>query len=70
VANGNALAVAQTKQVTDLTDQVAGLKLQSVDDEKVCTERIKVVQDHARQSRWHWFWAGVASGFIGRQLIK
>ena len=70
VANGNALAVAQTKQVTDLTDQVAGLKLQSVDDAKVCQAQIAVVKADARRSKRRWFIAGFVAGIATRILGK
>ena len=70
VANGNALAVAQTKQVTDLTDQVAGLKLQSVDDAKVCQAQIAVVKADARRSKRRWFIAGFVAGIATRIFGK
>ena len=70
VANGNALVVAQTKQVTDLTAQVTGLKLQSVDDEKVCQAQIAVVKADARKSKRRWFIAGWIVGFLSREAIK
>ena len=66
VANGNALAVAQTKQVTDLTDQVTGLKLQSVDDARVCQAQITVVKTNARKSKRRWFIAGFVAGIATR----
>ena len=68
VANGNALAAAQTKQVTDLTAQVTGLKLQSVDDAKVCQAQIAVVKADARKSKRRWFVAGFAAGIATRIL--
>lgn len=70
VANGNALAVAQAKQVTDLTDQVTGLKLQSVDDARVCQAQIAVVKADARKSKRRWFIAGWIVGFLSREAIK
>jgi hypothetical protein len=70
IANGNALAVAQTKQVTDLTDQVTGLKLQSVDDAKVCQAQIAVVKADARKSKRRWFIAGFVAGIATRILGK
>jgi hypothetical protein len=70
VANGNALAVAQAKQVTDLTDQVTGLKLQSVDDAKVCQAQIAIVKADARKSKRRWFIAGFAAGIATRILGK
>ena len=66
VANGNALAVAQTKQVADLTSQVTGLKLQSVDDAKVCQAQIAVVKADARRSKRRWFIAGFVAGIATR----
>ena len=70
VANGNALAVAQTKQVTDLTAQITGLKLQSVDDAKVCQAQITVVKADARKSKKRWFIAGFVAGIATRILGK
>ena len=69
VVNGNALAIAQTKQVTDLTAQVSGLQLKAVDDAKTCQEQIKVVKDSARKSKKHWFEFGFVSGFLARQFL-
>jgi len=70
IANGNALAVAQTKQVTDLTAQVTGLKLQSVDDAKVCQAQIAVVKADARRSKRRWFAAGFVAGIATRIFGK
>jgi nitrogen fixation protein len=70
VANGNALAVVQTKQVTDLTAQVTGLKLQSIDDAKVCQAQIAVVQTDARKSKRRYFIAGFVAGIATRILGK
>lgn len=68
VANGNALAAAQTKQVSDLTAEVTGLKLQSVDDAKVCQTQIAVVKADARRSKRRWFVAGFIAGVATRIL--
>jgi hypothetical protein len=70
ITNGNAIAVAQTKQVTDLTGQVTGLKLQSVDDAKVCQAQIAVVKADARKSKRRWFIAGFVAGIVTRILGK
>ena len=70
VANGNALAVSQAKQVADLTVQVTGLKLQSVDDAKVCQAQIAVVKADARTSKRRWFIAGFVAGIATRILGK
>ena len=71
VANGNALAVSQEKQVTDLTSEVSGLKLQSVDDLKVCNARVKVETDKVHKARRRWFLIGYVAGFLTRSaLIK
>ena len=70
VANGNALAVVQTKQVTDLTAQVTGLKLQSVDDAKVCQAQIAVVKADARKSKRRYFIAGFVAGIATRIFGK
>ncbi len=70
VATGNALVVAQTKQVTDLTAQVTGLKLQSVDDAKVCQAQIAVVKADARKSKRRYFIAGFVAGIATRIFGK
>jgi hypothetical protein len=71
VANGNTLAATQTKQVLDLTDEVSGLKLQSVDDLKVCNARVKVETDKVHKARRRWFLIGYVAGFLTRSaLIK
>ena len=66
VANGNALAVAQTKQVTDLTAQVTGLNLQLVDNTKVCNAQIAVVKADARRNKRRYFIAGFVAGIATR----
>jgi len=70
IANGNALAIAQTKQVNDLTAEVTGLKLQSVDDAKVCQAQIAVVKADARKSKRRWFIAGFVAGIAMRIFGK
>ena len=70
IENGNALAVAQTKQVNDLTAEVTGLKLQSVDDAKVCQAQIAVVKADARKSKRRWFAAGFVAGIATRIFGK
>ena len=68
VANGDALAVAQTKQVTDLTAQITGLKLSAVDDAEVCQTQIAVVKADARKSKRRWFVVGFVAGIATRIL--
>jgi hypothetical protein len=71
IANGNVLAVSQAKQVTDLTNEITGLKLQSVDDLKVCNARVKVETDKVHKARRRWFLIGYVAGFLTRSaLIK
>ena len=71
IANGNVLAVSQAKQVTDLTNEITGLKLQSIDDAKVCDARVKVETDKVHKARRRWFLIGYISGFLTRSaLIK
>ena len=65
VTNGNALAIAQTKQVTDLNSQVSGLQLKAVDDAKTCQEQIKVVKDEARKREK---WIGIIGAVLGYAL--
>jgi hypothetical protein len=70
VANGDALAVAQAKQVTDLTAQITGLKLSAVDDAKICQAQIAVVKADARKSKKRWFIAGFVAGIATRIFGK
>jgi len=71
LANTNSLLGASQKQVVTLNQEVSGLNLQLVDNQKVCTEQLKMQADQYKKSRWHWFWAGMAAGFLGRSaLIK
>jgi hypothetical protein len=69
VTNGNALAIAQTKQVTDLNSQVSGLQLQIVDNGRVCQEQIKVVKDAARKREKWYAIAGTIFGIILRGKV-
>ena len=68
VANGDAIAVAQTKQVTDLTAQITGLRLSAVDDAKVCQAQIAAVKADARKSKRRWFVVGFVAGIATRIL--
>jgi uncharacterized protein YlxW (UPF0749 family) len=69
--NVDSLLGASQKQVVTLDQEVSGLNLQLVDNQKVCTEQLKMQADQYKKSRWHWFWAGMAAGFLGRSaLIK
>ena len=69
--NDLSLLTASNGQVTTLNTEVAGLRLEVTDNQRVCTEELKVQADQYKKSRWHWFWAGMAAGFLGRSaLIK
>jgi hypothetical protein len=70
VSNGNSLVIAETKQVSDLNAEVAGLNLKAIDDKNVCIAEIKVVKDAASKSKRRWFMVGVAVGFAARQAVK
>ena len=69
-ANDLSLLTASTGQVKTLTDEVSGLRLENVDEQKVCTAQIAVVKAEARKSKRRWFYAGVIVGFLGRSAIK
>ena len=69
VVNGNILAVAQTKQITDLTAEVSGLQLKAVDDAKTCQAQIAVVKADARKSKRRYFIAGFVAGIATRIFV-
>ena len=50
---------------TNLTTQVAGMKVELTDDSKACAANIADVKAKARKSKLHWFEAGVVVGFGG-----
>ena len=71
LANTNSLLGASQKQVVTLDQEVSGLNLQLVDNQKVCTAQIAVVKADAAKSKRRWFLIGVVAGFLGRSaLIK
>jgi hypothetical protein len=70
LTNAQSLLTAEGQQIATLNTEVGSLRLQQVDDAKVCAVQISTVKAEARKSKRHWFYAGVVVGFIGRQLIK
>ena len=68
--NAQSLVTAEGQQVATLNTEIGSLRLQQVDDAKVCAAQIAVVRAEARKSKRRWFYAGVVVGFVGRQLIK
>lgn len=70
LSNTNVLLTASTGQVATLSSEVSGLRLENVDEQKVCTAQIAVVKAEARKSKRRWFYAGVIVGFLGRSAIK
>jgi hypothetical protein len=70
LANVDSLFGTSQKQVTDLTSQVTGLQLKSVDDAKVCNAQISVVKADARKSKRRWFAAGFVAGIATRIFGK
>ena len=68
--NVDTLLTASTGQITTLNSSVDGLRLQIVDNAKVCTAQIAVVKAEARRSKRRWFIVGYVAGFISRQYIK
>jgi len=70
LANVDSLLLASNGQITTLNAEVSGLRLEAVDQAKVCTAQIAVVKAEARRSKRRWFLAGVVTGWIGRQVVK
>lgn len=70
IENSGTLLTASQGQVATLSTQVTGLKLQAVDDAKVCSAQIAVVKADARKSKRTWFLIGYVAGFLSRQYIK
>jgi hypothetical protein len=69
--NDLSLLTASNGQVTTLNQEVTGLNLQLVDNQKVCTVQIAVVKANAAKSKRRWFLMGIVAGFLGRSaLIK
>jgi uncharacterized membrane-anchored protein YhcB (DUF1043 family) len=56
--------------VTDLQKQVT----QDADDLKAhdtaAAAELKQAKADGRRGKWHWFWTGVVTGFVGRSIIK
>ena len=70
LTNVDTLLTASTGQIVTLNSEVSSLRLQQVDDAKVCTAQIAVVKVEARRSKRRWFIIGYVAGFISRQAIK
>jgi hypothetical protein len=70
LGNTQGLLTASTEQVKTLTDEVSGLRLENVDEQKVCTAQVAEVKAEARKSKRRWFITGVIVGWVGRQLVK
>jgi hypothetical protein len=64
------LLTASTGQVTTLNAEVSGLRLEAVDQAKVCDARVKVETDKIHKARSRWFKIGFIAGFLSRQIIK
>jgi hypothetical protein len=70
IANDERLIGAGLSEKQSLYAQVDGLKLQIVDDTKVCKAQVAEVKAAARKSKLRWFTIGFITGFISRQIIK
>jgi hypothetical protein len=69
-SNLSELLASSTGQVSTLNDNVAGLKLELADNDKVCKAQIATVKAAARKSKRNWFIGGFITGFLTRQIIK
>ena len=56
-------------QVTDRDKLIAGMKDGEAKDAQAWKDEKSALVKDARKSKWKIFWLGVASGFVGRQLL-
>ena len=70
LGNTQNLLDASRTQVSTLTDQVSGLRLQAVDDAKVCKAQVAEVKAQARKSKRTWFTIGYVAGLATRGAIR
>jgi cytoskeletal protein RodZ len=68
--NEQGLLSLSTGQVTTLNAEVGSLKLQLVDNDKVCKADIATVKAEARRSKRRWFAIGFVAGWASRQVVK
>jgi|SRR5271154_5778687 len=61
--------VQATAAVADQTKQIAGLNLTISGEETKCQAQVAQVQAQLKHSRWHWFLAGLVTGFVGRSTF-
>jgi hypothetical protein len=69
LGNTQALLTASTGQTTTLNQEISGLKLEAVDQTKVCTAQVAEVKAAAAKSKRRWFLTGLVLGFLGRSLM-
>lgn len=69
LGNTQGLLTASTGQVATLNQEITGLRLENVDEAKVCTAQIAVVKAQAAKRSRFWFKVGFALGFITRQAL-
>lgn len=69
--------VESNQLVSKLDTQVTALNVEIADDKTALTKEqiahkndVSAVKAEARKSKWHWFLAGVVTGFMGRSAIK
>lgn len=70
IENTQNLLTASNGQVATLNEEVSGLRLEAVDQAKVCDARVKVETDKVHTARRRWFKIGFLTGFLARQVIK
>lgn len=56
--------------VTDLQNEVGGLRKELADNQQVCKDQIAVVKASERRSKRRWFVAGFVAGIATRILVK
>jgi DNA-binding ferritin-like protein len=69
VTSEKAEADAAADVINDQTKQIAGLNLTIAGEETQCKAQVAQVQAQLKRSRWHWFLAGLVTGFVGRSTF-
>jgi urea transporter len=69
LTNEQSLLTASTGQVATLNEEVSGLKLEAVDQTKVCTAQVAEVKAAAAKSKRKWFVIGYVAGFLTRAAL-
>jgi hypothetical protein len=69
LTNEQSLLTASTGQLATLNEEVSGLKLEAVDQTKVCTAQVAEVKAAAAKSKRKWFVIGYVAGFLTRAAL-